>query len=94
MNKNILIIMALILLTSAAVVGYLFTQNKQINPAQESGRYESEVKMDDIYVDKNEKVVKPEAEKASSNLDEIQIENQMNELNNLDTEEINIDELN
>jgi len=95
MSKNILlVIMIAILAVSVVIVGYFYTQSNNSAPIDETGKYESEIKMDDIYVDTNEKVVKPEAEKSSSSLDEVQIEKQMNELDNLDTEEVNIDELN
>ena len=95
MSKNILlVIMITILAVSVAVVGYFYTQSNKSTSINEAGIYETEIKMDDIYVDVNEKVVKPEAEKSSSSLDEVQIEKQMNELDNLDTEEVNVDELN
>ena len=95
MSKNILlVIMITILAVSVAVVGYFYTQSNKSTPINEAGIYETEIKMDDIYVDVNEKIVKPEAEKSSSSLDEVQIEKQMNELDNLDTEEVNVDELN
>ncbi len=98
MSKNIfIVIMVTILTISVAIGGYLYTQSRksmEVTPTTENTKVENEVKMDDIYVDKNEKVVKPMAEKESSKLDEAQIENQMNELDNAGLEEINTDELN
>lgn len=98
MSKNLfIVIMVTILIISVAIGGYLYTQSSksmEITTITENSKVENEIKMDDIYVDKNEKVVKPMAEKDSSNLDETQIENQMNELDNAGLEEINTDELN
>jgi flagellar basal body-associated protein FliL len=98
MSKNIfIVIMVTILTISVAIGGYLYTQSRksmEVTPTTENTKVENEVKMDDIYVDKNEKVVKPMAETESSKLDEAQIENQMNELDNAGLEEINTDELN
>jgi len=98
MSKNLIIVIMITILTiSLAIGGYLYTQSREsteVTTITDNTKVENEVKMDDIYVDKNEKVVKPVAEKESSKLDDSQIENQMNELNNLDTEEVNIDELN
>ena len=98
MSKNLFIVIMITILTiSLAIGGYLYTQSRkstEVTTNTDNNKVENEVKMDDIYIDKNEKVVKPAAEKESSKLDDSQIENQMNELNNLDTEEINTDELN
>jgi flagellar basal body-associated protein FliL len=98
MSKNLfIVIMVTILTISVAIGGYLYAQSSksmEITTITENSKVENEVKMDDIYVDKNEKVVKPMAEKDSSNLDETQIENQMNELDNAGLGEINTDELN
>jgi flagellar basal body-associated protein FliL len=98
MSKNLfIVIMVTILTISVAIGGYLYTQSNkstEVTTITDNTKVENEVKMDDIYVDKNEKVVKPMAEKDSSNLDETQIENQMNELDNAGLEEINTDELN
>ena len=98
MSKNIfIVIMVTILTISVAIGGYLYTQSRksmEVTPTTDNTKVEKEVKMDDIYLDNNEKVVKPMAEKESSKLDEAQIENQMNELDNAGLEEINTDELN
>ena len=98
MSKNILIVIMVTILTiSVAIGGYLYTQSRksmEVTPTTDNTKVEKEVKMDDIYLDNNEKVVKPMAEKESTKLDEAQIENQMNELDNAGLEEINTDELN
>ena len=96
MNKNLLLgILLFILFTAFGTAAYFYYKNS--SPIQNNSQVadtEKVIKMDDIYVDQNEKVVKPQAEVSSTKLDESQIESQVNELDNLDTQEVSVDELN